>query len=308
MRIKHKLLFLFLFLLFSDIPILIAADHDAPNRFCLRCHGMRTLSYRDSTTNAIVSLFVDSTKFNHSNHADLNCTDCHTEKGFLQYPHSQSVKEENLYCTQCHEASEFKKFHFQQREEEFKESVHHLKFGDKFSCFSCHDPHEFKTTFNEAIPKKMVAEDNIICLSCHDAPVQLSKLTNEPYHDLITAHKWLPKPRLHWKSVRCIECHTPAMGDVYSHEILPAEKALKNCETCHNKNSILFSKLYRFRSKESRQKFGFFKTLAYNSPYVIGMTRDPFIDRLSVLIFLLMLAGILGHGIGRWLATRRKLR
>jgi len=127
-----------------------------------------------------------------------------------------------------------------------------------------------------------------------------------PPKDLFIAHKWLPKPELHWKTVRCIECHTPSNAGIYFHQILPNNKAVKNCESCHTRNSILFSKLYRFRASESRQKIGFLKTLMFNTPYVIGMTRDPLIDQISIIIFILFIMGISAHSLGRWLAARRK--
>lgn len=267
---------------------------------------MKTLSYRDPATNSIISLYVDSTEFHHSNHGELSCTDCHDNSGFQSYPHTQEAKAQHLYCTDCHESEDFKKFEFKQRETEFQQSIHHQKLGDKFTCFNCHDPHSFKTTFHEQKTDQLIKQDNAICLNCHAAPMQLSKLSDEPPKDLFIAHKWLPKPELHWKSVRCIECHTPSNAGVYSHQILPASQAVKNCESCHTRNSILFSKLYRFKASESRQKTGFLKTLMFNTPYVIGMTRDPLIDQISIIVFILLIMGISAHGLGRWLAARRK--
>ncbi len=267
---------------------------------CYRCHSMKTLSYRDSVTNAIVSLYVDSTKFKHSNHAELGCVDCHDDDGFLQYPHTMEARSQKLQCTDCHDS-------FENNYEQFEKSVHYKKFGDRFSCFSCHDPHAFKASSDTTKPQELIAKDNAICLDCHSSKTALAELDSAGiYHDLITAHQWLPKLQLHWKAVRCIECHTPATDSTFSHEILPKEKAIKKCEECHSTNSILFTKLYRFKVKEARQKEGLLKSLAKNTPYVVGMTRDPILDRWSIYLFILTLLGLGAHATGRWLSGRRK--
>lgn len=305
MKLKPVLLNVLLWFLLINVGQLSAASENS-NQTCLRCHSMKTLSYRDSVTNSIVSLYVDSVQFNNSNHGELSCTDCHDNDGFRRYPHSVAAKSEKLYCTDCHESSEFEQFKFKQRETEFNQSIHHKKLGSKFTCFNCHDPHTFKTTAHDRNIKNMVRKDNEICLSCHASPIQLTNLTDQPPKDLLIAHNWLPNTQLHWQSVRCLECHTPPNSDIYSHDILSANQAVKKCEECHTQNSILFSKLYRFKTAESRQKIGFLKTLMYNTPYVIGMTKDPLIDQISIIIFILLVLGISVHGIGRWLTLRRK--
>ena len=300
MRVKQFLLMFLLLFSLSAVKLLHATPPPDSDQNCYRCHSMKTLSYRDSVTNAIVSLYVDSTKFKHSNHADLGCVDCHDDDGFLQFPHTQEARSQKLQCTDCHDS-------FDNNFEQFQQSVHYKKFGDRFSCFSCHDPHAFKASSDSTPPQEIIAKDNAICLNCHSSQTQLAKLDSSGnYTDLITAHQWLPKIKLHWKAVRCIECHTPIKGGVYSHEILPKEKAVKKCEECHNRNSILFTKLYRFRVKQARQKQGYLKSLAENTPYVVGMTRDPVIDRWSIYLFILTLLGLGGHAFGRWLAGRRR--
>jgi len=305
MKRKPQIILL-LILLSAALPSVLRAAQKE-NAYCLRCHGMETLAYRDSLTGGLVHLYVDSVKFAHSNHAKLTCLRCH-DAGFQSYPHTSKALQQKLTCTDCHKKEQrFDSFHFSEKAKEFKKSVHYQKLGDAFSCFSCHDPHAFKNMRGVHNIKRIVQTDNKICLSCHDSHIQLSKLTKAPYHDLLTAHNWLPKPQLHWQAVRCVECHTP-QNDLNSHEILPAKQAVKKCEACHNKNSILFAKLYRFKTSESRQKIGFLKTLVYNSPYVIGMTRVPAVDRLSIIIFILMILGLAAHALGRWLANRRNAK
>jgi len=302
---KSKTILLSLLLIF---PLLLqAAPSQKSNSHCLRCHGMQTLSYLDSTTNAIVSLYVDSTQFKHSNHSKLQCTYCHKDAGFLTYPHPKALQAQHLYCTDCHQEKEFARFQFKKREQEFKRSVHHQKLGDKFTCFSCHDPHQFKTTYGEENFKDIVRRDNAICLTCHKTGHQLIGMIGKaPYKDLLSVHSWLPNPQLHWKAVRCIECHTNSPGDLYPHQILPKEQAVKKCEECHSKNSILYSKLYRFKAKQIQQKKGLLQMAVQKYPYAVGMARNQLIDNLSILIFVLMLIGLATHGFLRWLSGRKR--
>ncbi len=293
--------FIFLFLLLSHPAI----GQNKDNHFCLRCHSMQTLGYRDAATGGgLVSLYVDSVQFKHSNHRNLKCLDCHNA-GFASYPHTQQAKSEKLLCTTCHQNEEkFDSFHFTDKQEELERSIHYKKLGDKFTCFSCHDPHSFRDMRHETNVRQIVHTDNKICLNCHNSTAASSVGKLVPKIDLNTAHSWLPNPQLHWQTVRCVECHTPT-GEFNSHEILPAKQAVHKCETCHSENSILLAKLYRFRTTESRQKLGYLKTMIYNTPYVTGMTRIPSIDRLSILIFILMLLGLSAHGLGRWISNKR---
>ncbi len=282
------------------------AKKDAENDFCLRCHQMKTLAYHDTTTGGLVNLSVEKEAYNHSNHADLLCTECH-KAGLETYPHPAEAREENLYCLDCHDNDpKFDDFHFKETEEQFNKSVHVDKLKGKFTCFSCHDPHIFKISREEEDIAKIIEEDNAICLSCHSSETKLSGLTDKLPKTMRTAHSWLPNTQLHWQASRCVECHTPDT-EILSHEILPADKAVKKCEACHNNsNSLLFTKLYRFRTNESRDKFGFLHTVAYNSPYIIGSTRNPFFDRLSIILFGIMVLGLIIHGTGRWIGKRRQ--
>ena len=304
---KEVFLCIMLTVLLSS-SLLFAQTSKADSSNCLRCHAMKTLAYQDTTTGGIVSLYVNPVRYRHSVHKRLDCTVCHSDKGFTAYPHAQSVKNEKLSCLTCHQNDKkFASFHFQEKEKEFKESIHYKKLKDHFDCFSCHNPHDFNTTRGEKDVKKIVQSDNQICLNCHQSPARISALTTEKLGSLSAVHSWLPNIELHWRSVRCLECHVQP-GKALSHKILPANKAVKNCESCHTKNSILLNQLYTFRVRESRQKKGFLSAIAYNSPYIIGMTRNIFFDRLSIILFGLMILGLGAHGFGRWLGKRRNNR
>ncbi len=303
---------------------------------CLRCHGMRTLGYRDPVTGGMIDLHVPSERFRDSNHRQLNCIECHTA-GFDNYPHPDKAKQQSLYCVDCHEENpELIPIHFSEIEREFKASVHFQRMPEDFSCFSCHDAHYFKASRTGSasdpnrFPNKerclschpdedfevggmqrdisqMVAYDNHICLSCHAVPSRIADLKSSDPPDINSSHDWLPNVAMHWEKVRCIDCHL-STSDNYLHEILTADQAVKHCEDCHSANSILLTKLYKYNIQETRQKYGFMNSIALNEAYIIGMTRNIILDRMSFIILGLMVIGISAHGVARWLSGRRRNR
>jgi hypothetical protein len=90
------------------------------------------------------------------------------------------------------------------------------------------------------------------------------------------------------------------------HQILTADQAVKHCEDCHSANSLMITKLYKYKTEESRQKFGFINSVALNEAYIIGMTRNVILDQLSFLILGVMAIGISAHGTARWLSNKRR--
>ena len=275
------------------------------NQYCFRCHSMATLSYKDESTGIIKNLSVTPEEFNNSNHKNLQCTDCHS-KDFENFPHEAKLKNENLYCLNCHkDEPKFQKYHFQSIESEFKESVHYKKMGDKFTCFDCHDPHSFKINarVNRDV-KETVLYDNQICLKCHDNTSTIKNLSGQFLPALNVSHSWLPHINLHWKSVRCIDCHTSPNAPGVSHLILPKDQAVKNCVECHSKNSILLQSLYKFQTKQERDREGFINAVILNNSYVIGATRNYYLNLLSFIIFGIVLVALLAHGILRWKSNK----
>jgi hypothetical protein len=231
---------------------------------------------------------------------------CHSEQ-FTTFPHPSNLKYENLYCLNCHQDNpNLFKYSFNTIENDFKNSIHYQKFGNKFTCFNCHDPHSFKinTRINSDI-KKTVLYDNHICIECHNNETKLANFTKEIIPDLSAAHQWLPHKDLHWKSVRCIDCHTGKSIAGVSHKILSKEKALKNCVECHSTNSILVQSLYKFQTKEERNKEGFINAVILNNSYVIGATRNYYLNLLSFIIFGSTLIALTIHGWMRWSSKKR---
>lgn len=280
----------------------------ADNSECLRCHAMSTLAYLDPTIGGIVDLSVDPVQYGDSNHADLACQKCH-HADYNRYPHPPELRrQEALYCLECHKENEnprLKRYRFSKIENEFEKSIHHQKKPDYFDCFSCHDPHKFEVTQREEETFEVVRRDNAICLQCHASQHRIASLTDRIFSDLLVSHRWLPKIEFHWKSVRCIECHTPHQGRV-SHTILEAGNAEQSCVICHTRDSLLLTKLYKHRSQEARQQAGFINSVVLNDAYIVGMTRNWILDGLSIALTIMTLAGLGVHGTARWIVARKE--
>jgi len=278
------------------------------NEKCLKCHSLSTLGYRDESSGLIINLSVNPKEFYKSNHKNLECIECHS-KDFQTFPHPEKLKHENLYCLDCHkDEKEFSKFHFNSIESDFKNSIHYKLLNNKFNCFSCHDPHSFRINarVNQNIAET-VLYDNRICLQCHNNETSIYNLSGKYLPSLNEVHTWLPHKDLHWANVRCIDCHTIPTKAGVSHLILPKEEALQNCVKCHSTNSILLQSLYKFQSKQARNKEGFINAVIFNNSYVIGATRNYYLNLLSFMIFGAVIIALSVHAILRWRSTKRNV-
>ncbi|MBF0424518.1 MAG: hypothetical protein HQL66_01680 [Magnetococcales bacterium] len=287
-----------------------AAVDPNSDAYCERCHGMATMAYRDQRTGRLVNLFVDQKKLAQSSHKTETCLDCHSS-GFKKFPHDAASRLETRHCVDCHvENKHFSRKKFEKIEREFLNSVHFQAMPDRFDCFSCHDPHTFQSTTKETEVSLTVARDNAICLGCHDTPVgavtDVAAASKKRVVNLEVAHGWLPEVKLHWRAVRCLECHTPTLGG--SHVIVKATYAERDCVSCHSHDSILKTKLYKYRAQEDRQKAGFINSAVLNDAYIVGMTRNRWVDDASLALVGLTLLGVSLHGLGRWFAARRHNR
>jgi Zn finger protein HypA/HybF involved in hydrogenase expression len=268
---------------------------------------MPTFGYKDEQTGTIRSLAVIPEEFTKSNHKNLQCVACHA-KSYSAFPHPAEAKQETLYCLNCHQDNpELAKFSFKDIERQFNESVHHQKLGAKFTCFSCHDPHSFKVNarLNEDV-KKTVKYDNQICMECHAHSDKIMSLSGASLPALNVTHSWLPHLDLHWKSVRCLDCHSDPDVKGVSHLILPKEKAVKNCVECHSQNSRLVQSLYKFKAKKERNEYGFFNAVLFNDSYVIGATRNYYLNLASFIIFGAIVIFISIHSYLRYISKRKK--
>ncbi|MFC1477666.1 cytochrome b/b6 domain-containing protein [candidate division KSB1 bacterium] len=253
---------------------------------CFECHDAEALTYTNAA-GRVIDVAVDPEKYRASDHARLNCIDCHSSN-YTVHPHT--AERTQFTCIDCH--SGHPDIQFDDIETGFFESVHYERHSGWFSCFSCHNIHEFKADDGTMpIPAK-VERGNAACLGCHDSPA------------VPKSHEWLPNRELHWGSVRCIECHTP-VADHESHNIQGIGRAEKNCVACHAAESILLHKLYRHRVGEERRRSGFINSIVLNDAYIVGMTRNIYLDRVITAIFAMVLLVIILHAAGR-LTTRKE--
>jgi hypothetical protein len=281
----------------------------AENENCLKCHGQSKYTYENKESGKTITklmyseVIIDRTVFYESNHREFKCIDCHSED-YVTFPHPGNLRmETKANCIDCHGGDEqYAKFHFENIDAEFQESVHSEKHSEDFTCWMCHNAHTYKINArsNENI-KQTVAYDNAICLECHGNVTKYQLLTDKQNPNLIVKHEWLPNQVLHFQSVRCIECHTKKMNDstLVAHKILPKSQAVKNCTECHSNNSILMASLYKYKVKEVRSAKGFFSSIFTSDSYVIGANRNFYLNMISVIIFGCVIIGIFVHTILR---------
>lgn len=298
--------FYIVFLLAVLAAPLFSQDVD-DNEYCFRCHGMETFNTVDQETGMVKSLAVLPHEFDNSNHAGFSCTDCH-DGDLVTFPHPEELKEEEIACTDCHgDDPESDIPQFETIEEAFEASVHFTATDGEFTCFDCHDPHTFKITARTSDNiKATVHYDNQICFTCHGNTEKISSYTERVFPSLEATHQWLPHQALHWESVRCIDCHTDPDQPGVSHLILPKDQAVQNCVECHSTDSRLTQTLYKFQVSETRDKRGFFNSVILNNSYVVGATRNYYLNLLSFIIFGAMILALLVHGFFYLKAYRKK--
>ena len=273
------------------------------NERCFVCHGQNRYEYTNENLGRQVRSMmfservVDRREFYESNHKSFSCTDCHSD-GYVQFPHPGELRMEQSYnCIDCHGGDEmFARFNFETIESEYQKSVHFKLEEEGFSCWKCHDPHEYRISIRSSENlKETILYDNNICLNCHSDFNRFQLLSDREEISILSTHEWLPNQEAHFKSVRCIECHTKVNDTILvAHLIRPKADAVKACNECHTQNSLLMSSLYKFQSKEQR-KDGFLNGIIMNESYVIGANRNTYLNNLSIIIFILLSCGIAVH-------------
>ena len=266
---------------------------DADNNRCFKCHGQEKYEYTNANLGKQVKSMMCSERiilkneFYSSNHNSFSCTDCHSAE-YVKFPHSGDLRMEQKYnCIDCHGGDEkFSEYHFEDIDSEYQKSVHYKLEDDGFSCWKCHNPHTYKISVRKKENlKETIAYDNAICLNCHSNFSHFQLLTDRKEINIIQKHDWLPNQTLHFVNVRCIECHSQINNNIpVSHLIKPKDQAVRLCNECHSKNSMLMASLYKFESKEQRRD-GFFNGIILNVSYVIGANRNEYLNLLSLIIF-----------------------
>lgn len=245
-----------------------AVTIDGESKQCLVCHGSPRYELTDTLTGETVTmkmhaeLQIDPVEYSKATHGAFKCTDCHSIDYHI-HPHPVSTKfEVNYTCMDCHGGDEtYASFNFETIEEEYLKSIHATELGSEFSCWSCHNPHTYRLSDKE--PGQLinrVARNNSACLHCHGDINNYAVLIEKELPDLIKSHSWLPNQSLHFRKVRCIDCHAANNDSIMvAHLVLPASESVKNCVECHSTNSILMGSLYKHQAAEKRNKLGFYK-------------------------------------------------
>lgn len=286
-------------------------DYVDENENCLRCHGEPKYILEDESLSRTVTehmcpdRIIDRDAFYSGVHKAFSCADCHSFE-FETFPHSVEARlTEMLLCMDCHGYDEtFAQYHFEEIEVEVSESIHNM---DEFTCWKCHDPHSYRAFMrNSDDIEEAVLYDNNMCLSCHADFDRFMLLTDRDEINVVESHSWLPNQVSHFRSVRCIECHSEINDSILiAHKILPKSKAVENCTECHSRDSRLMHTLYKFQIQEGR-KAGFANGIIINNAYVIGANQNIWLNRLSVLVFALTFLVILFHSILRFIKLKNK--
>lgn len=271
------------------------------NAECYACHseqGVKNPPRPDMDLKKLSALLVDHKHIDASNHGGMECKACHGP-AYVKFPHAEKAREQISPCSECHARKVFK------IDKEIEKSVHTKSDkGDKFTCVTCHNPHLYRVAAKIIQPRSIVLQDNAFCMDCHESELRYAEFAgvSKRLPNMDTVHHWLPNQRLHWGAVRCVDCHTP-LGKTVSHEIQKKDKAEKQCVSCHTQDSALRRRLYRHLVQEERtSKEGFLNAGILTDAYVIGATRNEYLDWASMLAVGLTAAGVILHGLIRLIA------
>jgi len=281
------------------------------NDDCLACHspsGLANPPRPGLNLAALRRFLVDADLFHNSNHGKLECKVCHGP-GFAEYPHKADARQQISQCAECHAQKVLR------IEAQFDKSVHATALPGKFTCTTCHDPHKFLAASRLGDPPRIVAQDNTMCLDCHRSDKRFHALAppDKERPDLERVHDWLPNVQSHWRSVRCVECHTPVStvkSLALSHEILARGGAVHDCVACHSRDSALRTRLYRHLVETEQEQAGFLNSVILRNAYVIGATRNTYLDLVGAGLIVGVIACVTGHGVlrlfaGWWRGRRR---
>ncbi len=279
------------------------------NKFCLRCHASGIFDLTNPSTGEIRkqemcdNFRISPEKYYRGVHRGFVCTDCHS-MDYHTFPHAAELRFEDPFaCVDCHGGDEnFAQYHFEEIDAEYSKSVHARIDNGEFTCWKCHDPHSYAPLARrDSMTTNFVVASNQMCLSCHGNFERLHLLSDRQLTNIVPRHDWLPNQALHFRSVRCIECHSAQNNDILiSHNILPRDSAISDCVKCHSGNSILMGTLYKFRTIQSRKSFGFVNSaIIANDSYVIGANHSRFMNISGIVIIILTLLAISIHVIFR---------
>lgn len=276
-------------------------------KLCLDCHIKDEHGSKFAQTLVKYEESVHGKAILKGNQDAAVCIDCHGVHNLMRENNpSSKVHKSNVHnvCGQCHTNIT----------KEYASSIHGAAvmrgIYDAPTCTNCHGEHDIhsvphvdkqvfsKTGMNFDI---IVGNQMVWCVSCHSDEEMMKKYNIQTVEE---AHAWLPVPEKHWKTVRCVDCHSSYDPPNMSHNILPLSETVKQCEECHSKNSILMTKLFVHEKQQSRDKYGFINGTLLSDVYITGATRNIYLEWFSYFIFSTTAFGIIFHGALR-IGTRK---
>jgi hypothetical protein len=279
------------------VPSTTRADDALDDKRCLECHSDTDLSTRDALTGREYRLAIDTGAYARSVHGKLACRACH-ERGYAVVPHTSPRRRDPFRCLFCHRDDRaLEGFQPEVRKRAVSRSQHVENVGVAFDCHACHDPHVFSPRPSTDEGNARVAWANAICNRCHGTARALA-----PFEDAKQAavtHDFLPHTALHLHVTECVSCHGD--DDALRHRLLPVTAARRDCTACHAQRAELLRDAYGARPGLLSDNASLLDNV-----YVIGATRAPALDRLSLAGFCLGFAFICVHALMRGLTRRRR--
>ncbi len=271
------------------------------NEQCFSCHTLNKYEYTDDVTGKLLKGIMDPEgilvrdHFYSSNHKSFSCTDCHSSR-YQEFPHSEELKSlPQFNCLDCHAGdAAYAVFKFEDIDAEFRKSIHFRLEEKGFNCWQCHDPHGYRLTARHSKDiKETVIYDNAICLDCHADYERFSRFSDRKKIKLSKVHKWLPHQSTHFKSVRCIDCHTKANENLLvPHYVMPEEAALRDCRKCHTEDVEEMASLLMIKTDNTNDR-DLNSDVIMNGLSLTGPNRNSSLDK-AILTFFTALMAVIG--------------
>ena len=270
---------------------------------CIKCHGQAVYTTFSADAKKHVrqpmatSRIIPEKMYQNAIHGSLKCVDCHAE-AYSNVPHPAALKFDTIFsCADCHAGKrKFKKYHLESIIAGYDKSVHAKAMGNTYSCWKCHNPHNFITALSDSLAMKAaITLSNSACLECHNNAVNYKRVTDKTQVNLLKSHDWLIHTELHLKNIRCIDCHTVQTNDsTTAHNILPVEKSIRECTECHSQKSILAKNLFRMK-KENAGLLNFSNNRIMDYAFIMGANRSITLNTISTILFIIVLLVIFTH-------------
>jgi hypothetical protein len=281
---------------------------DAESQACQDCHAISSWEINDPVTGRVAHLSIDPEAYAQSSHGSVPCRSCHGW-GYDEIPHRGSSEHPIYECVFCHDGDlGVAHFRLSQRKADLRRSVHAETQAGAMDCHTCHDPHTFQPVNDSDDPLVRIGRSNAICLRCHGPKTGPGgRFAQE---DAAPHHAVFPNYENHLRKVKCVVCHSARADDAAQtrHEILARDLSLRECERCHTPSSAILDAVYGPQRLDARG--GVARVQGHgadvvDSAYVIGSTRSPRLERLSVLGFAVICLAIVLHGLARTVYTLR---